>query len=230
MRNVVFLSLLAATAMAPAHAAVLLPAAQNVTFSAFDPSTKGTLVDSAVTGGQALTFAATFRSAVYRNSLGTLDFYYQVLRTGKGSAKAKNDQEIKRFTISAFDGFKVEAFVSSADPDGAGQFKIVNNPTPAGGSTTLVSRDVAGEVIDVNFWGTGKNGLTGTENSATYIFRTNATRYGEGTFGVINGSTLSGTTFAPTVPEPATWAMMIGGFALAGSALRRRPAGRNVLA
>lgn len=26
----------------------------------------------------------------------------------------------------------------------------------------------------------------------------------------------------PTVPEPATWALMIGGFALAGAALRRR--------
>jgi hypothetical protein len=27
---------------------------------------------------------------------------------------------------------------------------------------------------------------------------------------------------APGVPEPATWAMMIGGFALAGAAMRRR--------
>jgi hypothetical protein len=31
----------------------------------------------------------------------------------------------------------------------------------------------------------------------------------------------------PAVPEPATWAMMIGGFALAGGALRRRPAART---
>jgi hypothetical protein len=32
------------------------------------------------------------------------------------------------------------------------------------------------------------------------------------------------------VPEPATWAMMIGGFGLAGAALRRRPARNAVLA
>ncbi len=32
------------------------------------------------------------------------------------------------------------------------------------------------------------------------------------------------TKAAPVVPEPATWAMMIGGFALAGAAMRRRKA------
>jgi hypothetical protein len=98
----------------------------------------------------------------------------------------------------------------------------VNNPTPAGGSTTRVSRDSTGEVIETNFWGAGHNGLIGTENSATYIFRTNATRYTVGTFGVLDGSSLQGLTFAPVVPEPATWALMIGGFGLAGAALRRK--------
>lgn len=33
---------------------------------------------------------------------------------------------------------------------------------------------------------------------------------------------LSGTISSLAVPEPATWAMMIGGFALAGAALRRK--------
>ncbi len=37
-------------------------------------------------------------------------------------------------------------------------------------------------------------------------------------------------TLAAAVPEPASWAMMLGGFALAGSALRRRAAGRQILA
>ena len=35
---------------------------------------------------------------------------------------------------------------------------------------------------------------------------------------------LTGTVSAPAVPEPATWAMMIGGFALAGAAMRRTKA------
>ena len=206
----------------PAQGATLLPGAQGVSFTAFNPASQGQLVASSSISGTALTFAAIFRSAVYRNTAGTLDFYYQVERTGKGSAATRNDQEIKRFTVSAFDGFTVDALVSAADPDGAGQFKAVNNPTPAGGSTTRVSRDPLGEVIETNFWGSGRNGLIGKEVSATYIFRTNATRYGEGTFGVIDGSTLQGITFAPTVPEPSSWAMMIGGFGLAGAAARRR--------
>ena len=221
MRVLLFASAAALMAV-PAQAALLLEGQQNMAFGAFDPATKGQLIASDQFSGTALTFAAIFRSAVYRNTLGTLDFYYQVERTGKGSARTRNDQEIKRFTVSAFDGFTVDAFVSSADPDGAGPFKVVNNPTPAGGSTTRVSRDPLGEVIETNFWGAGQNGLIGTENSATYIFRTNATRFGEGTFGVIDGSTLQGITFAPTVPEPSSWALLIGGFGLAGAAMRRR--------
>jgi hypothetical protein len=38
----------------------------------------------------------------------------------------------------------------------------------------------------------------------------------------LNTSTFSGTLDLPAVPEPATWAMMILGFGLAGVALRRR--------
>jgi len=34
--------------------------------------------------------------------------------------------------------------------------------------------------------------------------------------------TISPLSTGPTVPEPATWAMMVGGFGLAGTALRRR--------
>lgn len=37
------------------------------------------------------------------------------------------------------------------------------------------------------------------------------------------GSALLGIAIAPAVPEPATWGMMILGFGLVGSALRRRP-------
>ena len=39
----------------------------------------------------------------------------------------------------------------------------------------------------VNF---GSNNLVGTENIATYIFRTNATKFASGAFGVIDGSAL----------------------------------------
>jgi hypothetical protein len=44
-----------------------------------------------------------------------------------------------------------------------------------------------------------------------------------------NGSYGAQATFAP-VPEPASWAMMIGGFAFVGGALRRRSSTRVALA
>jgi hypothetical protein len=117
--------------------------------------------------------------------------------------------------------------VSAGDPDAAGTFKAVNNP---GGSTTRANRGFDGTVIETNFQGAGANGLIGTENSATYIFRTNAYAFQSGTFGVLDGSSLQGITFAPTVPEPATWAMMLAGFGLIGGVARRSSRVRSVLA
>ena len=214
----------------PAQAAVLLPGAQNVAFTMVPAGTQGTRIAYSELSGQALTFAAIFRSAVYRNTLGTLDFYYQVDRTGVGSNASNNNHEITRFTVANFNGYTVDALVNAADPDGAGGFKAVNNPTPAGGSTTRVSRNFSGSVINTDFQATGLNGLIGTENSATYIFRTNARAFQAGTFGVLNGSALQGLTFAPAVPEPATWAMMLGGFGLLGAATRRSRRVQSVLA
>ena len=79
--------LLCAAAMAamPAQAAVLLPGAQGQAFAPFDFTTQGTQIAYSEVQGQALTFAAIFRSAVYRNTDGKLDFYFQVERTGVGS-------------------------------------------------------------------------------------------------------------------------------------------------
>ena len=220
----------AALVAMPAQAAVLLPGTTNQAFTPFDFSTQGTQIAYSEVAGQALTFAGIFRSAVYRNTDGKLDFYFQVERTGPGSNATGNNHEITKFTVADFANWTVDALVSAGDPDGAGAFKAVNNPVPAGGSTTRVSRGFSGSVIETNFQGAGANGLIGTENSATYIFRTNAFSFKAGTFGVLDGSSLQGITFAPTVPEPATWAMMLAGFGLIGGVARRSNRVRSVLA
>jgi hypothetical protein len=217
----------AALVAMPAQATVLLPGAQTQPFSPFDFNTQGTRIAFSEVQGQALTFAGIFRSAVYRNTDGKLDFYYQVERTGPGSNATGNDHEITKFTVAAYNGWLVDALVSAGDPDGAGAFKAVNNP---GGSTTAANRGFDGTVVEVNFQGIGPNGLIGTENSATYILRTNAFSFQSGTFGVLDGSSLQGITFAPTVPEPATWAMMLAGFGLIGGVARRNNRVRSVLA
>ena len=206
-----------------AQAAVLVAGTTGVAPTAGVPTGQGTLLASQVFTGQAFTFAATFNQAVYRNTAGTLDFYFQVIRTGTGSI---SNQEIRSFTVSDFGAYLVDGYASGPDPDGAGLFIAANNPTLAdgtpSGSTTTFGRSPSGSVLTVEF---GANGLTGTENSATYIFRTNATAFNnQGTFGIIDGSTLQGLTFQPTaaVPEPATWGLMVVGFGMIGAAARNR--------
>ncbi len=208
----------AAVASMPAQAVTIAPGTSDLIFDAFNPATQGTLLAAVSVPGTAFTFSGLMRSAVYRNTLGTVDFYYQVARTGSGSI---SNNMINAFTAANFSTFNIDGFVSAADPDGAGLFTAAMNP-PA--STTTVGRSLTGVTLQTNF---GTNGLMGTDVSATYIFRTNATAFTTGTFGVINGSTFSGLAFAPAVsavPEPATWAMMFFGFAIVGSALRRRKA------
>lgn len=50
----------------------------------------------------------------------------------------------------------------------------------------------------------------------------NAVSYGQRGVFTLTQSATSVTTAVAAVPEPATWAMLIGGFALTGAALRRR--------
>ena len=208
----------------PSFAAPIIAGATGVTPTAGVPTGQGTLLASQSITGTALTFAATFNQAVYRNTAGTLDFYFQVLRTGAGSLR---NEEIRSFTVSNFDSFTVDGYASAPDPDAGGLFIAARNPTladgTASGSTTTFGRSPSGNVLTTEF---GANGLTGTENSATYIFRTNALNFdSSGTFGIIDGSTLSGLTYEPigsAVPEPASWAMMMMGVGMVGFAMRRR--------
>lgn len=205
----------AALTLAPAaHAVTIVPGSSGLIFTPFDSLTQGSVLATNSVAANALTFSSVFRSAVYRNSSGTLDFYYQIARTGGGP---NGSNQIDAFTAADFTGFNVTGFVSSGDPDGAGFFTAVNNP---GGSTTTTGRSPSGAVLQTFFT---PNGLMETENSATYIFRTDATVFTTGTFGILNGSSAQGFTFAPQVPEPATWLTMILGFGAVGFAIRRKP-------
>ena len=202
-----------ALAIATPASAVLIPASSaGLMFDPFNIATQGTQLAFANPAGVAVTFAGNVRTAVYLNTSGTLDFYYQVFRTGAGTG---GDEMIDAFTAANFAGFTVNGFSYGT---ATGGFAATNNP---GGSTTTTGRNVGGGVLQTNF---GTNGLMGTENSAIYIFRTNAVNYTTGTIGVIDGSTFTVAGFAPTaaVPEPATWGMMIAGFGLLGGVMRRR--------
>ena len=218
----------AALIAVPAQSATVLPGSSNVVIDQFGPvaATQGTQIAYRQDVATALTFQALVRQAVYRNTNNTLDFYYQVVRMGPGSNPTDNNHEIFALTGAQFSSFSVFAYRSGTDLDGGGNFTNANNPSPFG-FTSTAGRNSNGNRVEIEF---GQNGLVGTETSAIYILRTNAFAFKPGTFGLINGSAIGGQSFAPTVPEPATWAMMISGFGLLGAMARRSSRVKTVLA
>ena len=206
--------LLAGTFSGVASATVLLPATSNVAFQAFNTATQGTLLASKVSSNEGLTFAGDTRLAVYQNTLGTLDFYYQFARTGAGTTAS---DAIETITGSSYLGYNVSAFYSDADLDSTGVFTASDND----GALATAQRNRSGSVVGIDF--DPNNPVAGNQISATYIFRTDATNFSAGTFGVIDGSTVSGMGYQPAaVPEISTWAMMLVGFGGMGAVMRRR--------
>jgi hypothetical protein len=209
------ISLAAASIMsAPASASALIAGTKGAVFTALDTSTQGTMLVGKSEASQGLTFAGIISLAVYRNTFGNLDFYYQYERTGAGT----NDSDaIETITGSNFAGYSVDAFYSDADVDGSGFFKAsTNNGAPA-----TAQRNLSGSVVGIDF--ASSNPLADHEVSSTYVFRTDAKVFLPGTFGVIDGSTVAGVGYRPAaspVPEASTWAMMLLGFGGIGTMMR----------
>jgi hypothetical protein len=77
---------------------------------------------------------------------------------------------------------------------------------------SLVDRDTPGHTIGFSWASTG--GLLASETSDLLFVDTNATRFTAGTLAVIDSRTSDLDGYEPSaVPEPATWAMMLIGFA-----------------
>src|SRR4051794_36067941 len=89
----------AALYAAPASATVVLPG--TTVIASPDLSPPGTILASTVVPGNALTFSGTLLSAVYQEAGGTLDFLYQVQRTG-------GSEPIDKLTVSPFAGYSVD--------------------------------------------------------------------------------------------------------------------------
>jgi hypothetical protein len=190
----------AMVAAAPAAQAIVLTPG---TSGSPDPLTLGvgsTLV--ANTGSLSFSnsaFSGTIDEWVYKDTTNTfgsgdLTWIIQVVNS------ASSTDAIGRVTTGNFAGFMTDV----GDNGGA------NAPD-------LVDRDTPGHTIGFSWAETG--GLLVGDTSDQLMIDTNASRFTAGTLAVIDSQTSDLSGYEPSaVPEPATWAMMLIGFAGLGVA------------
>jgi hypothetical protein len=112
---------------------------------------------------------------------------------------------IERVTSSSFASFKTDVGYFTGFP---------------GVPPNTVDRLTA-PTIGFNFFG----GIAPGSDSAQLVIETNATRFTSGFLSAFNTGSATITGFAPSVPEPSTWRMLVLGLAGLGLLRMARPAG-----
>jgi hypothetical protein len=170
----------------------------------------GTLLDSATTLINNISYNGTARTAVYKTETG-LDFYYQFTN----NASSKNG--IERFTgydFSSLGATSVDVFQTGAAFD---MFTLGTEKSDYADRTGL-------GVIGFNFVPNTHSKVNPGTTSFTQIIRTNASDYVVGNFGLLDGIGDNAKGFATAVPEPESYAMLLAGLGMIGTIIRRRKA------
>ena len=182
--------------------------------SGTDPGTL--LADTTQTvNGTGGAYTGTLVSAVYMETGGTLDFYYQFTNNaGSKDAVARiTDTDFTGFTTAT--GFRVDG----ASLTGAG----FSNGTVA--PVTADRNAPGGDVVGFQFSPPDSAKILPGTTSDVLVISTNATRFQPGRVNVIDGGVTDVAGFEPavstTVPEPATF-LFLGGGLLALGAIRRK--------
>lgn len=157
------------------------------------------------------TTSGTLTTAVFRETSGTLDFYYQVMNN------ASSATSIGRESNTNFDSFQTSAST------------IVNGSTIPGGLFVdgTVSPDFADRLSGVvGFFSLNPaTRISPGSTSVIYVISTNATNFTAGNAELLDGGSVTVAAFQPAgnVPEPTTMVMLGGGLlALAGIRRYRR--------
>lgn len=156
-------------------------------------------------------YSGTVRSAVYRNSTNTLDFYYQFTNN------VASADSVGRLTTTNFAGFTTDVGNRLDNWDGAGIFLAGTQ------AATSADRSLSGGTIGFGF-GAMSSLINPGETTATLVVRTNAIYYGLGSVTTQNGAVYTASAYAPAIsdaPEPGTYALLGAGLA-AIAVLRRR--------
>jgi hypothetical protein len=165
------------------------------TFTILTSTTQG-IVSSAQSDFSGNLFEAVISDPTNVFGPGDLDFIIVV------SNEPGSFNSIQRVTTSSFAGFKTDVGYFAGFP---------------GIPPSTVDRLTAA-AIGFKFFG----GIAPGSDSAQLAIETNATRFTSGFLSAFNNGSATITGFAPSVPEPSTWAMMLIGFAGLGYAGHRQ--------
>jgi hypothetical protein len=156
------------------------------------------------------TTSGTLLSAVFRNSSGTLDFYYQINNSAASATSIERETDVSFLNFGTAVAFRL-------DGGSIGGTGFVNGTmVPA-----TADRDVPGAVIGFDFL-PGARVLPGT-SSAVLVISTDATQFQVGNSSVIDGGTQTVQSFGPagvpfrsnSLPDGgSTWLLMTAGCAV----------------
>lgn len=163
----------------------------------------GTLLDAIATTITTPTFTGIARSEVYDGPEAgvNLNFFYQFTTTG-------GSDPIARVSAGGFTNWATDVFQSNG---GFGSF--VNGTVAA----STVDR-IAG-TVGFNF---GPTGVGNGQSTSVLEIRTGATAYVSHWMGVLDATGGFAPAFAPAIPEPETYALMLAGLGLLGFIGKRR--------
>ncbi len=169
----------------------------------------GSLVASGITNISNISYQGIARTEVYDTGTG-LDFYYQF---ANASTSLNGIERFTGWDFSALGNSVVDVYQTNA---AFGAF------TAGTEKSDYADRTSAG-VIGFNFIADQHSKVGPGTTSFVQVIRTNARTFQAGNFGLLDGIGDNATGFGVSaVPEPESYAMMLGGLARMGTIARRR--------
>jgi hypothetical protein len=192
------------------------------TILAGDP---GTLIDFGSETDNGSTFVATVTFAVFRNSGGFVDFYFQVSNSTSSTSSLRsvnNSSYADGSTIYSTDVWYRIALEGSMAA--AGFSTPTGSPVPDS-EPVLATREETGSVVSFDFGGAGPTRINPGEISPILVIQTDAADFETGLTSLQNGGSANYETFepaGPAIPEPGSMLLFGSGlFGLAALARRR---------